>query len=94
MASWLNYIADEHNFSPDERSNTLAAFDSVTGSQLLTMTREQFLTADPAKGGMLHEIFKDVYPAGTTLHYRVKWGLLVCFIWIKLFIFTQTASKN
>ena len=44
----------------------MEAFEFVTGSQLLSMTKEQFLQADPTKGGLLFEIFKEVLPAGTS----------------------------
>ena len=67
VASWLNFVADEHSFTPDERSNTLEVFESMTGSQLLSMSCEDFLMTDPSKGGLLFEVFKGVYPAGKAI---------------------------
>ena len=64
MASWINYVADEHTFTAEERCNISEAFDSVTGTQLLSMTKDEFLQADPSKGGLLFDIFKGVFPSG------------------------------
>ena len=64
VASWLNFVADEHRIPLDERTDMLDAFDSVTGSQLLFMTKEQFVAADQTRGGQIFEIFRNVYPAG------------------------------
>lgn len=64
VASWLNFVADEHGFTHEERTSMLESFESTTGPQLSRMSRDDFLATDPAKGGIIFEVFKGVYPAG------------------------------